>query len=281
VHSYDHFIDLINTALTTAYVNAGLFEILPNYIVPYFYLDAYTNLINLIVPRSFMLDVLPAIDIPRIFINDPLATYLDSFNLFQNIDNTNKVNIQGNDWYFQMAEYLDQPQTYYYPPGVVVPAPTSPDGVGGPTGPVEYPYYFRFKQDYSVLEYWSSLRKIVIATNMIPVNNEYLPATNNNANINVDQSGVNVSYPILTDFTPTIESSAGSSRSIAYYIPSAQYRLVDLISDTPLQNIDIRLYWEDRDGNFYPLQVSVFQQSSIKLAFVRKSLYKGNGHLLK
>ena len=90
-----------------------------------------------------------------------------------------------------------------------------------------------------------------------------------------------MSYPILTDFVPNISAAAGESRSIAYYVPTSQYRLVDLISTNPLQKIDIRIFWEDRDGNLYPLEISIFQQASLKLGFFKKSLYNSGSSLLK
>jgi hypothetical protein len=90
---------------------------------------------------------------------------------------------------------------------------------------------------------------------------------------------VNSSLPIITDFIPNI-NSPGESRSIAYYNPTSQYRLIDMVSDTPLQKINLKIYWVDISNNIYPLYVSVAQQASIKLAFIRKSLYK-QSNLLK
>ena len=277
IYSYELLISMINTALAAAFTNSGLQAIFPNYLAPYFFLDPTTNLLSLVTPALFGALVSPAAFIPRIFMNAPLASYLDAFNtLIFGYDQ-----IQGNDIYFVLNP--TKPENDYYPSGVAIPTPTNP----GTTGPAQ-PFYFKYTQDFSVLEYWTSLRKIVLTSNMIPVRNEYLAATDNTSiqnlqgdNFNTNTAGINVSYPILTDFVPTIDQSAGISRSIAYYVPTGQYRLIDLQADTPLQKIDVKIYWQDRDGNFYPIPISVFQQASIKLAFFRKTLYKGIGHLLK
>jgi hypothetical protein len=270
VFSYKSFIDLINTALLASWVNSGLAAALPNYVPPYFYLDAVTNLINVVLPIVFNPSPASAIGTPKIFMNAVLQNYLDTFNLkFTGFDMPH-----GNDVYLNVVNV--KPENYYYPNGVTVPTPVAPTSAV-PT----LPYYLRFAQEYSVLEYWTSLRKIIITTNAIPVRNEYLPVANNTVNANIDSGGGNVSYPILSDFVPNIDTSAGSSRSIAYYVPSAQYRLIDLQSDTALQTIDIRMYWLDLEGNIYPIQISILQQASVKLLFTRKSLYKNHNHTLE
>ena len=133
---------------------------------------------------------------------------------------------------------------------------------------------WKIVQEYSILgSNWTSLRKIIIATNTIPNTNEYVPTKGN--------SGVTNSFPILTDFTPNFSQVGGETRSIAFYYPTSQYRLVDMISDQPLSKINIKIYWEDTAGNLYPLYISPSQQINLKLAFLRKSLYKPMGLLLE
>jgi hypothetical protein len=271
IFQYQILVDMLNTALSTVYISSGLAGLNPGYLAPYFEFNPVTALFSLIVP-SFMSQSFPFPSI-KIFFNEALASFLFSFNIFGNFP-TDNIHQFGFDYYFILTPSISN---QYYPPGVTVPATTIP-----PLTPATS-FYYKYTQEYSVLEYWTSLRKIIIISNTIPVKNEYVPATNNisSGNIDVDQSGVNVSYPILTDFVPSISFLAGESRSIAYYVPTSQYRLVDLISTNPLQKIDIKIFWEDRDGNLYPLELSVFQQASLKLGFFRKSLYNGAGTLMK
>jgi hypothetical protein len=54
-----------------------------------------------------------------------------------------------------------------------------------------------------------------------------------------------------------------------------------MLKEGPLYNIDLRLLWQDKSGNLYPIYISFSQQASVKLAFVKKSLYKPKGMLLK
>jgi hypothetical protein len=250
VYSYQHMLDMINLALLHAWINAGLVD--PDVTPPFFYFNPATSLINIVVSTVFTTDLSAFI-----YVNTPLRNYLDAFNyLFFGFNQPN-----GYEYQFSFVAGLSPtPDKAYYLPGTATNVP---------------PTYYQFSQDYPTISAWTSLRKIIISTNTIPISNEYIP-TGNNSN---RQSGVAASFPILTDFVPNIEL-AGQSRSIAYYVPTSQYRLIDLISDTPLQKIDLKVYWEDTRGNLYPLLISLYQQGSIKIGFFRKSLYKQMNQLL-
>lgn len=267
IYSYQNFINMFNAALSTSWVESGLATLFPHYFAPYFYFDPTTNLISLIVPKCFVTLTSPATHIPTIFMNSALNTYLDAFNVTYRFYDSP----QGNDVYFILSAN-NTPDHFFYPGGVLVPTATDP----ATTDPA-VPYYYKFTQEYSVLEYWLSLRKILVTSSNIPIRSEYLPS---GGIANVNDNGINATFPVISDFVPNIGESAGSSRSIAHYLPSAQYRLVDMVSDNSLQNVDIRLYWQDDDGNIYPLELSVFQQANLKILFTRKSLYKNDQQLI-
>lgn len=291
IYLYQIFINMINVALYTAYkqhnFTAGSTTpgspILTGYIPPYLTLDPETNLISLIAPIHFSKLTAPLIEIPQIYINRSILSYFDNFNLYQ-VGDQSPI---GYDFAFKLNQdvtittplasetytFFPQNQQAYYPAGTIIPAPTTP-----PALPAD-PLYYKFTQEFGTLQYWASLNKIIIASNM-PIKNEFLPA-GNVGSVNINQSGSNVTFPILTDFIPTVDNTAGITRTIAYYVPQGQYRLVDLLSDTPLRNIDLRVFWQDGDGNTYPLEIPVFESLSVKLAFVRKSLYKGDPLLLE
>lgn len=254
MYSYNTMINMINIGLNVAYIASGIQALFPPGTAPpapYFYLDPNTNLISLICSNIFTTSpaIAPLTSMPMIYMNTELNTYLDSF----------RTSFLGYDKLFG-EEYV------FILNGVIFPNDIngySPFGVA-PTNP---PSFYKFTQEYSSLEYWVALRKIVIITNTIPVNTESVPTTN---------IELNSQLPVLISLAPPVESSAGTSRSILNYDPSPQYRLIDLISNNPLQTINLRIYWQDRDGNVYPLLLSVFQRVSIKLGFFKKNLYKNN-----
>ena len=127
------------------------------------------------------------------------------------------------------------------------------------------PTYLAMQQNYNTINYWTSLRKLVITSNHLPIRSESIPT----GDVTTGQSSAR---PILADFVPDL-TLAGQSRSIAYYYPDAQYKLVDMMQDGPLQKIDLTVYWEDKDSNLYPLYISRYQQASIKLGFFKKATY--------
>lgn len=268
VFSYQTLINMINNALTGALNNAGISAQFSGQRLAWFYFNSETNLIQLYVHQIFISIFAPLTGIVTIYINTPLSNYLDAFH-YSFIGNNRP---DGRDYEFILGSSTEPTPNQAY--GLYNTQPVPP--LGFPL--LTVPLYWIYTQEYSVLQYWSSLRKIIISTNTIPISNEYLPIgiAQNNAD-----NGIAASFPVLTDFIPQIEQVAGSSRSIAYYYPSGQYRLVDLVSDIPLQKMDIKLYWQDVSGNLYPLEISVSQQASVKIAFLRKTLYKNTHNLLK
>ncbi len=269
VYSYETMIRMLNLSLYAAYTSSGVRAAITaanggiEMMAPYFYYNPETQLISLIVNKYFtQVGAGFLASLPQIFINEPLLKYVDGFNLSAQTGATPKLN--GADYIFTIAGsthvngYADYPQNNmaYTPYGYLV----------TPTNPPPYPDYFQFVQEYESFNYWSSIRKILLTTNTLPINREYEPAQG-------FDNGVNVSIPILTDFVPQIER-AGEGRSIAYYEPNGQYRLVDMISTQPIYKVDINVYWQDTAGNIYPLYLSYGQQANIKLGFFRKLLYK-------
>jgi hypothetical protein len=245
VFEYQNLINAINTALAASFVASGLAGN-----CPYFYLNTTTEELTLVVDiATFAVTATPAVPKPTqvatIFINIDLQTYLSAFEVLYVAPNATP----GKDYQFYLTRFGFDTTI---PP--FTPAATQK----------------QFTQEYSTLALWSSLRKILIISNSIPINSEYTPTNN---------SGISSTLPIISDFVPQIEYP-GQGRSVAYYNPTSQYRLVDMKSSEGLNTIDIKIYWQDLDQNIYPLLILAGQQASLKLGFFKKTLYKnGNGML--
>lgn len=245
IYSYENFIEMANISMASAWIVSGLAALFPLLQAPYFYFDAITKLINLVVPACFVKLTAPAVDIPIIHMNAVSERYYSGYQTYFN--GYNQAN--GLDYTFLFTEFADRVENIYN---------TS---------------YYRFTQEYQTVFNWSSLQKIIITSPTIPVLQEYLPTSN------AGNNSVTNSLPILTDFIPNIEEP-GQSRSIAYYVPSGQYRLIDMTAERPLSNIVINIFWSDLQDNIYPLQIQIGETLSLKLAFLRKTLYKGGKRLL-
>lgn len=267
VYNYEVLINMVNIGINAVLNNSGLLALLPGYIVPYFYMNCSTNLISLVVPKYFTEVVGPAVAIPELYINTILNTYLDGFNTTYN----KTANSMGNDVFFK---FNPKPNNYYVPSGTTAVVSTTPPALPATS------YYYRFTQEFSCLEYWTSLRRIIVSSNSLPTRTQYVPIANNSNILNNNSSAIASTFPIIADLILQVDNSPGLSRSMCYYNPTAQYQLVDLISSAEIRNIDINLFWEDRDGNLYPIELSLLQQCSIKLGFFNKELYKKNQRIL-
>ncbi len=263
IYYYEQFINMVNITLNTLWINSGLQTIFPTVTQPYFVYNSGSGLISMIVPQCFVNITSPLITIPVIFMNEASIQFFDTFPL--KFYDYNQPSGRDYDFIFNYATQIVPPVLGVNP---VLETNAYAPYNGTITSP---PSYYRFFQNYQTTFIWSSLRKLILSSTSIPIFGEFTPSSLNGS--------LNNSFPVLTDFVPNIELP-GQSRGIAYYNPKAQYRLIDLISTSPLQKIDIRIYWEDKLGNLYPLTISAGQQASIKLAFLRKSLYKAS-NLLK
>lgn len=236
-YSYQIMINMINAALKSSFSSSGLSG---NF--PYFYYDSVTKLLNLVVDKSNFTNGYPSPPVATIFLNSQMINYLEAFEVF--FYGYNQA--QGRDFEF----LLSRPYVY--------------------SNPLNSSQAL-FEQEYNVLDYWTSIEKILITTNSIPIVSEFTPS---------NSSGISSTLPIITDFVPSIEQ-AGQGRSTAYYYPTSQYRLADMTSSTQLNTIDLKVYWQDRFSHIYPLSLSIFQSASIKIGFFKKSLYNGSRLLKK
>ena len=122
-------------------------------------------------------------------------------------------------------------------------------------------------QEFSTIAIMSPVDSIVFTTATIPVKpgNVALPyiydgntvlSLSNNANI----------ISIMTDF----QSSSGEYRSFLQYTPTV-YRLIDLMGNQTLSNVDLSVYWKGRDGLLRPLYLATGGTASIKMMFRLRS----------
>jgi hypothetical protein len=272
IYSYDHMIAMINTALLTAYTASGILALLPTVTPPYYSYDANTKLIKLIVPNAFVSQSGSLVGIPQIIVNYSLLQYLDGWT-YKDISVLPPFSL----FAVQLSGIATSvPNPLGMSPIATLFQASTLNGQSLSTGSAT-PDYYTISQDYSTVQLWSSLRKLLFVTNTIPISFEYVPSNNNVSN----NDGLNASIPIITDFTPMIEDPK-DIRSIAYYQPGGwgNYRLIDMISSKTLNSIDIKVYWQDIANNLHPLSIPAYSQANIKLGFIRKTLYKGSRDII-
>jgi hypothetical protein len=123
-------------------------------------------------------------------------------------------------------------------------------------------------QEYSTVALWTPITSIVFTSNTLPVvpanisspllfvNGEVYNNGGNNSNIS----------QVITDFV----SDTGIYKPNIVYTPSAQYRLINLVGNTPIYNLDLNVYWKSRTGSLQPFRLSSGSTATIKLLFTRK-----------
>ena len=123
-------------------------------------------------------------------------------------------------------------------------------------------------QEYSTLALWTPITSIVFTSNTLPIvanqvsaplifsNGKRFTSGGNNANI----------AQVITDFVVDY----GVYKPSITYIPSAQYRLVNLVGNTPLYNIDIEVFYRNRVGELIPFRLGSGGTATVKILFTRK-----------
>ncbi len=92
--------------------------------------------------------------------------------------------------------------------------------------------------------------------------------------VNTQNSGAGLPFDtIMTDFIPGFSSGEQIGwRQDLEYNPQF-YRLIDLLGNTS-NNIDLSIFWTDQLGNEFPFYLEANKAASVKLIFIKKSLYK-------
>ena len=117
--------------------------------------------------------------------------------------------------------------------------------------------YYKMSEEYSTLFLWNDLQKILLETDTIPVSNELLG------------SQTNKTRKIITDFEPL---SQINDRSMIQYYPQGPLRFYDMISNYPMTNMNVKIYWTDKAGKIYPIYLNDTDNLTIKLYFKRRGI---------
>lgn len=246
VYEYQQYVDIINNALNAAFGAIPHPPDKPGKPVcapPYMIFNINDQKFSVVAPRDYYEDILPDNERIDIFFNFPLINDFQGFNVKWNY---NKITPNGKDVQIIIKNVYNNE---YTPPNVAVSYP---------------PNYLINTQQFNAITALNIFNSIIISSDSLPVESEYLSLINNNGN--------NTLFKTLTDFQPLLRSS-GEFKGIFQYIPTI-YRLIDMNSTLSLSYITIKVYWSDRFGNIRPLYQPYGSACSIKLLFVKKYLYQ-------
>jgi len=152
----------------------------------------------------------------------------------------------------------------------IIPANTDD---GTPTAP-QY-RAVKVYQDSSTTANFSPITALVFTSNTLPINPNQVstPLVYNNAQ-QIVLGGNNADFAnIITDLV----SDTGQYKPNVVYNPTAEYRLITLYGNRPLFNIDLQVYWRTKTGQLIPYRINSGEAITMKIAFLKKSAYKGKG----
>lgn len=296
VFSYTRWLDMVNTALSLAFTalktaNPGVAATR----APYLLYDETTHLVNLIVQKVYV----GSIDV---YMNTKLYDFFDSFNvIYGSYTAANGKEVQIiiqntlNNCFSECPVNLVIGTTNASPTitsaglftinldGSTVSAPGIPLNTtatfvnantmtlsSNATATATVNAIFTtsnllvIRQEYPVLYLWNDLKSIVVTSGAIPTKEEYT---------SVGQGSNNSFQKILTDFEPDIESGT-DSKSVIQYLPTAEYRRVDLKGRVPLTTIDLQFYWKTVYQELLPISLVPFSNCiTCKILFEKKQKY--------
>ena len=124
-------------------------------------------------------------------------------------------------------------------------------------------------QEYSTVASWNPVAAICVMSNTLGViqNVEGMPTLFLNDTV-INGSGNNsLSSNLITDFV------ADNFKPNIIYIPSAEYRRIEMVGSTPLSNLDISVFWRDRVGSMIPFRLASGGSCTMKIMFEKKHKY--------
>ena len=231
MYNYQEFVNLINTALQTAFNNlnatiVGLGGALPTALPPFIGLNQNTYYFSLYADTTY--DTNSGTNI-SIYFNKPLGTLLSAFDRIQFSNATD-----GKDW-----QYLVYNMNYTN------------------TVDLNLIKYYQMTQSYSTTNLFCTVKSLAFKSNQLPIVQNIISTNNGQFNTDsLDQTGgynANLTSNI-TDFIVNL-STGTEYLPLIIYSPQSEYRLIDMISDVSLFSMDIRVYWVDEFGNNYPLKI--------------------------
>jgi hypothetical protein len=232
VYTYQHWINMINMTLKEIAFVYSLDA-------PFLYFDTSSSLLKFYMPQSWVGNY-------KLYFNKQLQTLLDSFQF----NYTQAPAITG----FGIVYELIFNNNY---------------GINVET--VNNVSYNVMYQESTTIPLLNPIKSIVFTTGLFPIQasltsppkvfgaDSALFNNGNNSNIS----------PIITDFEVNVSDKNTYKQSIQY-VPTGEYRLIDLYGQSPVSTLQLTIYWKDHFGNLHPFKLNSGCGCDIKIMFRRK-----------
>ena len=240
-YTYEYFIELVNTALSTAMTQLqGLVApILDTVEPPFLTWEADSAKARLYARVShFNTNVFPQV---KIYFNRTLFALFNSFNS----RNFSASTTNGRQHQIIVDNYFGAREV------------TIPDfGID---------QLIYVDQDVSTVANWSPVSSVVWTSSTLPVEPNDLSVPT----VFVDGKQINTTntYSLASNIITDMSTDEFGYHPNLLYTPSAQYRYVTLFNDQPIRDIDISVFWRDYLGILRPFLVPPSANCSVKILF--------------
>jgi hypothetical protein len=238
LYSIDYLFNLVNEAYIRAFDKLVL-DGAPIIAPPFIDLDNTNYLVSIYVPESYVTN-----DV-KVYHNEFFnRNFVNSFSAkYPNLSLGREVEIQTKNVALN-ADILQYPP---YPQRI----------------------YLEMRQLFSTTQSMSSFDSLVITSRSIPITTEWITSQSKRfegdpqANQAIKGSGF---LNILQDFK--IDQSKGwELGNVIIYNPTAEYRRITLKGNSPIEHIDVQVFWKDNFDNLHILEIPEHKILSIKMLF--------------
>lgn len=296
IYSYQSFINMINTTFTNAFNDLKTAHPLnPCSQAPYIKYDVETKLFSLIVQKQYIGNI-------EVWMNNKLYKFFEAFDVFYNGFNmpngkdirinlyddgtncfsscpkiVNNITITSGSATITSAGLFNNSLDNCIVEGTGIPPNTIATVQNlntivmtqnaTATGTVSLKFtnnnLLKIIQDYDTTYLWSDVQSIIFTSSMIPVKDEFTPT--------LTDSTAEASQRILTDFEPGVRT-ASDTRAIYSYVPTSEYRRIDLRGINPLNAFDLQVYWKDKNGFIHNIYILPYNSPiTVKILFEKKN----------
>ncbi len=256
VYNYQHFINLVNKAIETAWLSlpsllgSAWSSAFGNAVTPFLDFDVSTNRVILSTDERLGKSVGAT---PNNFLELRFNERL--YELFAGLPS--RLAREDGETYYRI-NIVDRIYNRYA--RKVIPA------VGDPVTTTMLHVY----QEMSSIALWNPVSSIVFASSLLPIVPTQTSAPKDLGGNNLVSGGNNSNLlPTFSDFSIAVDAN-NQYRPMVEYNPGAEYRLIDMNSTMNMNRIDIIVYWKGRDGVLHPFQLQPGCSASVKLMFRRK-----------
>ena len=237
IYTFSIFLDMINTALQTAFTNLSskpptIDTVIPS--PPYFTFDPSTGIIALNAQKAYYDTKLLSTPI-QIFMNDNLLTYFEGIA----IKYYNTPTVVGQNGQFLVYDKYNN------------------------SSAIDNTYYSMYA-DYDPKVLWNSFKTLLFSSSSMSVNSEYYPNQQNDQSGSVRLNGIK----IISKYDYNYVGNYISRPLSLEYQPNF-YKWISLLDTADFNVVDIKVQWVDEYNNVHDIVLYGTETIAITLAFKR------------